>query len=124
MCSSDLQLHQVRKPQLFAGSCGSASGQHPKRFQIRGWGAHGGQIRIEKALMAHLVVGVVMNILRKIPIDSCQATGVGSAPAAAWNLVVLNSAKLVILCPKVDLEGLSRGQEPQDRGISCREAAA
>jgi hypothetical protein len=74
--------------------------------------------------MADLVVGVVVNVLRKVPIDSCQATGVGSVPAAARNFVVPNSAKLVILRPKVDLQGLSRGQEPQDGGISCREAAA
>ena len=74
--------------------------------------------------MADLVVSVVMNVLRKVPIDSCQATGVGSVPAAARNFVIRNSPKLVILRPKVGLEGLSRGQELQDCGISRREAAA
>lgn len=33
--------------------------------------------------MADLIVGVVMNVLRKIPIDPCQATGVGPVSAAA-----------------------------------------
>src|SRR5579859_2887972 len=74
--------------------------------------------------MADLVVGVVVNVLRKVPIDLFQAMDIGSAPAAARNFVVRNSGKLVILRPEVDLEGFSRGQESQNCSISCCETTA
>src|SRR5260370_28494052 len=73
--------------------------------------------------MAHLVVGDVMNVLGEIAIDFPQFLGVDWISAAPWLFAVPDSAQFVILGVTVTLDGFSRSQEPQDAGISCREAA-
>jgi hypothetical protein len=74
--------------------------------------------------MALLVVGDVMNVLRKIGIDSPQSFGVDSIAASSRNFAIPDSSQFVILVVKVSLKGFSCGQEPQDGGIAFREAAA
>jgi hypothetical protein len=61
------------------------------------------KICIQEILMAHLVVGDVMNVLREIGIDSPQRLGIESIAASSLNFVVLDSAQLVILGVKVSL---------------------
>jgi Archaeal/vacuolar-type H+-ATPase subunit A len=79
------------------------------------------QIRVDKVLVAHLVVGDVMNVLRDVAINFPQPFGVGPIPMSTRHLAVLDSAQFVILSVKVSLECLSRGEKSQDGGITFSE---
>jgi hypothetical protein len=53
--------------------------------------------------MAELILGIVVDILRHVPIEIIQRVGVGRVPSGgkSWNLAVLDSAKLGILLPEI-----------------------
>jgi len=70
------ELHQVGQPQLAAGSRRGAARQCPEGFHVDGCGPVRDQICVQEVLMADLVVGGVVNVLREIAIDPRQAVGV------------------------------------------------
>ena len=112
------QLHQVRKPRLSAGSRRNAALQRAEGLHVHGFGPLGHQICVDKVLVADLVVGDVMNVLRDVAINVPQPFGVGPIPTSTRHLAVLDSAQFVILSVKVSLECFSRGQKSQDGGIT------
>jgi hypothetical protein len=64
-------------------------------------------------MMRDLIVGVIMDILRKVRIKILELLGVDRIPAAAGDLSILDPAKFVILEPEVGFQELNRRREPQ-----------
>jgi hypothetical protein len=54
--------------------------------------------------VALLVVGVVVDVLGHVLVEDRERLGVGSIPASAWNLAVLDAAELVVLLPQIGFE--------------------
>src|SRR5262249_36513341 len=82
------------------------------------------QIGIEKCEVGDLVVGVVVDVLRKVLVESLQLVGVDRVAGAEWDLVVLNTPKFVVLDPEVRLEDFCGGGEPQQGGVALGQAAS
>ena len=73
--------------------------------------------------MRDLVVGVVVDIDGKVRIEHLQRCGVGWIPAAARDLVVLDSAELVVLHPEIAFEDLGRGGETEHGRVAFGQTA-
>ena len=71
-------------------------------------------------MVAKLILGIVVDILRHVRIEIVQRVGVGLVPSGgkSWNLAVLGSSKLGILLPEIALDLLNRRQKSQDRDIA------
>jgi hypothetical protein len=75
--------------------------QGAKFVQIGRRGAFRFQVRIKEGEVRDFIVGVVVDVLGKVRIELFQFGGVDGISAAAGDLVVLNSAKFVVLDPEV-----------------------
>ena len=75
------------------------------------------QVRIKEGEVRDFIVGVVVDVLGKVQIELFQFGGVDGISAAAGDLVVLNSAKFVVLDPEVGFQDLGCGGEPEQRGV-------
>src|SRR5262249_22311626 len=104
--------------QLSAGSSRAAAWQRAERLHVHRFRPFRDQICVQEILMAHLVVGDVMDVLREVTIDAPESFRVDSIVAPSGNLAVLDSAQFVVLGVKVGLESFSGSQEPQDRSIA------
>jgi hypothetical protein len=67
--------------------------------------------------MADFVIGIIRNVLRHITVEHTQ----GGHVSRRWGV---DSSELVVLLPQVALEDFSRGQEPENRHVSCCRVAA
>src|SRR4029077_19476495 len=89
------ELGQVGKPvpdQIGINSGGSAAHQSAKLIQIDGFGAFRGQIGVKERCVGNLIVGVVVNVLRHVPIEDLNGGGVGRTPGSSGDFGVLDSA--------------------------------
>src|SRR5205814_8215383 len=112
------ELHEVGKAQLSARSGSSAAGQSTEAFQVNGIGSLGNEICIQEILVSELVVGVVVDVLRKIVINSLKFSHILRITAAAGDLVVLDSGEFVVLHPEISFENLRRRGKPEEGGVS------
>src|SRR5690242_7343054 len=80
------------------------------------------EIRVQEVLMADLIVGDVVDVLRDVGIDSIKSPRVLTIAGSTKNLAVWDPTQFVVLGVEVGLERLSGGEEPQHRHITGREA--
>src|SRR4030095_5322986 len=85
------QVHQVRQPRPAPRSWGFASFELAERIQVYWLGTPGNEIRIDERRVTDLVVGVVVNVLREIPIDRPEPLGVDGVSRPSRNLTVRDS---------------------------------
>src|SRR6266849_977570 len=64
-----------------------------------------------------------MVVLGHVRIQHAQGSGIGRTPTPPCDLAVLDAAELVVLLPQIGLEGLSSGQEAENRRVSRRQTA-
>jgi len=64
--------------------------------------------------MRKLVLGVVMNILRHIPVDLYEQISVGLVAASSWDFTILDSAELVVLLPQIGFKDFKRRKKAQN----------
>lgn len=95
------ELHEIGEPRLSARSGRLAPGQRTKRLQVDRLCSLRVEVCIEERGMRNFVVGVVVNVLRKILVKVFKFFGIDLVPEAARNLSVLNAAKFVVLDPEV-----------------------
>ena len=121
----DGQLHQVGEPvpDQSLNSGGSATHQGAKLIQIDGFGAFRGQIRIKEPCVGNLIVGVIMDVLRHVPIEDLNGGGIGRIPGSSGNFGVLDSAEFVVLLPQVGFDEFRCRQQPKNSLVSrCKTA--
>jgi len=94
--------------------------------------ALGSQVGVDERLVAELILGVVMDVLRHVAIELLKGQGVRRIPAGresrqfvVWIAVGLGlrSAQFSVLQPQVAFDDLRRRQEPEDRRVSFGETA-
>ena len=77
----------------------------------------GHQVGIEKGRVAHLVVGVIRNILRHVAIEILKREYIGRISA-------VHPAEFVVLLPEIALNQFCCGQKSKDRNITLGKFAA
>src|SRR4029077_1103931 len=87
-----------------------------ERIEIHGLSTPRGQVGVQKGGVAHLVVGVVGDVLGHVAVEVLKRGHVGSVAS-------VDSAKLVVLLPEIGLEYLGGGEESKDRSVPLRELA-
>jgi len=70
-----------------------------------------------------LIVGVIVNVLRHVPIEDLNGGGIGWAPFSPWDFGVLDSAEFVVLLPQIGFDEFRRRQQPKNSLISRCETA-
>jgi hypothetical protein len=80
------------------------------------------QVGVDESGVRDLVVGVVVDVLIHVPVQYRNRVGVGRAPAAAGDFAVLDAGELVVLLPKIGLDELGRGEEPENRRVALCQA--
>src|SRR5438477_608196 len=73
--------------------------------------------------MGNLVVGVVVDVLRKVVVESFQFLGVDAIATAEWDLVILNTPKFVVLNPEVGFKNFGGGGESEQGCIALGQGA-
>ncbi len=118
------ELHQVGKATDLLGARRLAARQSAKLIQIDGINAFRYQVGIDESEVAHLIFGIVMDILRHIAIEYLKSLDIRRAAAAAGDFAILNAAQFVVLLPQISLDDFGCRQEAQDSRVSLCEAAA
>src|SRR5262249_17277720 len=103
--------------------CRGAALQRPELLKIRRTRAFRLQISIQEFVVRDLVVGVVVDILRKIVVDRFQLFGVLGISGSAGDLVILNSAQLVVLNPEIGLENFRSRSKAQQSSVAFAQLA-
>src|SRR2546423_1150606 len=67
--------------------------------------------------MTDLVVGVIRDVLRHVPVQVRQCRHIRGGPPVL-------TTELVVLLPQVAFDQLGRREEPQDRNVTPRKSAA
>jgi hypothetical protein len=62
-------------------------------------------------VVAELIIGIVVDILRHVRIEVLQRRGVSRAPATAGDFAILDPSEFVVLQPEIGLDLLNRRQE-------------
>src|ERR1700752_4976172 len=65
-----------------------------------------------------------MDVLRKIRIEILQRCGIRGTSTPARNFAVLDSAKFVVLYPKITFHDLGRSRTPEPGGIASHHFSA
>jgi hypothetical protein len=103
----DDKLHEIGEPQFsLVGPCRLAALQSREFTQVNRRRVDRLKLSVEEVVMAELILGIVVDVLRHVPIEVVQRIGVGRVPPGgkSWNLAVLNSSKLGILLPEIALD--------------------
>src|SRR4030095_6269718 len=98
---------QFSKPwsdQIWIDSSRSAAHQSAKRREVCRRRPLGAQISVEEVVMSDLIIGVVMDVVLHFILNELQGVRVVLIATAAWNFVILDAAKFVVLDPKIGLE--------------------
>src|SRR6516164_6174863 len=74
------ELHQVGKPSLLVGPCRLTARQSAKLIQIHWVRTLRSQVRVEKEPVGELILCVVVNVLRHVPIKVLKGKGVRRIP--------------------------------------------
>src|ERR1700730_18549694 len=117
----DGKLHEICQPQVsFVGPCRLTALQSREFTQVNRRRADKLKVSVEEGVVAELILGIVVDVLRHVRIEVVQRFGVRRVPSGgkSWNLVVLDSSKLGILLPEIALDLLNRRQKSQDRDIA------
>ena len=73
--------------------------------------------------MGNLIVGVVVNVLRHVPIEDLNGGGIGRTPGSSGNFGVLDSAEFVVLLPQIGFDEFRCRQQPKNSLVSrCKTA--
>jgi hypothetical protein len=97
---------------------GSATGESAKRLEIHRGSTVRDKVRVEEVLVSELIVGVIVDVLVHVPIEDLESLGIGSIPAPARDLGVLDTTEFVVLHPKIGLEYFGRRCEAEQRSVS------
>ena len=119
----DGELHQVGEPSDLRCASRLAAGEGAERVEVDRLGSARLQVRVDEVGVALLVVGVVVDVLVHVLVDDGERLGVGTIPAPARDLAVLDAAELVVLLPEIGFEQLGRGEELEDRHVPAGRAS-
>jgi hypothetical protein len=112
----DVELAQVRQPPDLLGTRRLAAGQRAKRVEVDGLRPLRLQVRVEEPRVAELVVGVVGDVLRHVPVEVRQRRHVARVAAVC-------APELVVLLPQIAFDQLGSGQEAQDGDVAIGDPA-
>ncbi len=68
--------------------------------------------------MREFILGIIVDILRHVPIEISERRGVRTIAAAAGDFAILDAPELIVLQPKIALDLFDGRQESQDRDIA------
>src|SRR5213080_3664452 len=121
------ELRKVSEPvsdQVRIDSRRGAAHQSAKRIKICRSRSLGLQVRVEEGVVSNLIIGVVMDVVSHFILNNLQGLSIVRIATAAWDFVILDAAKFVVLDPKVRLEYLQRRWEPKQCRVSWCETTA
>jgi hypothetical protein len=117
------KLHEVGEPSDVLGAGRLTAGQRAKAIQIDGIDALGCQVGVEEVHVAELILGIVVDILKHVPIHHEQSSDVGGTAASPWDFAALDASQFVVLLPQIALDDFDRSQEPENGHVSVCETA-
>ena len=68
--------------------------------------------------MRDLIIGVVMDVISHLILNSLQRFDIGWVPMATWDFLVLDASEFVVLNPKVGFEYFQSRWETKQRRVS------
>src|SRR5581483_10776339 len=120
------ELHEVGEPSDLLSTCRFAARQGAELIQIDGTCADRLQVGVDEGEVAHLILGIVVDILGHVGVQELDGLRVDWIPTATRDFTVLNTGEFVVLLPQIGFENLGCGQKPEngyiafcDRG-TCR----
>ena len=120
----DGQLRQVGETSDLLGAGRLAARQGAELVQVDRLCAVGLQVGVDEADVAHLVVGVVVDVLVHVPVQHLDRVRVVRIAASAGHFAVLDAGELVVLLPEIGLDDLGRSEEPENRRVAVGQATA
>src|SRR5215470_4124901 len=96
----------------------SAAHQSTKRIEVYRGRSMGNQVRVEKLMVSDFIIRVVVNVLRHVLIKRVEGVSIECIACPARYLGILDSAKLVVLNPKVGFQKLCCRGESQQRCVA------
>ena len=97
--------------------------QRAKLIQIDGSRAFRLQVGVDEREVAELIIRIVVDILRHVPVQELKGFNVGCTPAPPWNLTVLDSSQFVVLLPQIRFEDFCGSQKLENGHVSlCKTA--
>src|SRR4029077_10471838 len=82
------------------------------------------QVGVKECEMGVLILGIIVDVLVHIAIKDFQGLGIDRTPSSSLDFTVLNPSELVVLEPKIGLEGFDRRRKPEQGRVSCCDSAA
>ena len=67
--------------------------------------------------MTDFIVSVVVYVLRHVFVEDLKCFSKRVVPASTWYFAILNSAKFVVLLPKIGFNNFSSGKPAQDVNV-------
>src|SRR5215469_16748100 len=116
------ELSEVGQPlsdQRCVDAGGSAAFEHTKLVEIRWRRAVRDEVRIQKREMCDLVVGVVMNVLRKVGVKVLQLGSIELVSRSSRNFTIWDAAEFVVLHPEIAFENFRCRSESQQGRVTC-----
>jgi len=97
--------------------------QRAKLLQIDGISALGHQVRVDERKVAHLILGIVVDILGHVSIQHLEGSGVACTAAPPWDFAVLDAPQFVVLLPQIGFQDFGRREEPENGHVALGETA-
>ena len=79
------------------------------------------QIGVDEGCVAELILGIVVDILKHVPIHHEQSSDVGGTAASPWDFAALDASQFVVLLPQIAFDDFDRGQEPENGYVALCE---
>src|SRR6202012_3631170 len=98
------ELSEVGEAEFAAGAGCGAAVEGAEFFEADGCGALGLEVGAEEALVGDLVVGVFVDVLRHVVVNTGERGSVQGIAGAGWFFAVLDATELVVLDPEVGFE--------------------
>ncbi len=113
------ELGQIGKAPNLLCPISLAAGENAEMGEVSGAHAFRFQVILKKPGVADLVVGIVVDVLRHVPIEQLERLSISCVAACqSRELVILGTTEFGVLPPKVFFHLLKGLQKPEDRDVS------
>src|SRR5450755_4659715 len=103
------EFHEVGESSDVLSTCRFTALQRAKLLQVDGISAFWNQVRVNEGEVAHLILGIVVDILRHVPIQHGKGLDVGGASTSSRHFAVLDSSQFIVLLPEIGFKDFGGG---------------